>query len=179
MIIWRSLIHDLIQCNALIIAQKYDDEERPSVAADHLMLTTQNNDNILMIVWCYDEMLPIWWWRVCACHWQLGPVRASWRSAECSRKCCRPDSTASARPSTSTSTSPPRTPGLLSPKVHLRSHQPPLLCFGRHFHFLSSWSLKLHWNLHSFYIELLMLNFKFSLFSDFLTVNLSDICKFC
>ena len=54
MLIWRSLIHDLIQCiNALIIAQKYDDEERPSVAADHFMLMTQNNDNILMIWYEY------------------------------------------------------------------------------------------------------------------------------
>ena len=143
---------------------------------DLVWLMTQNNDNILMIAWCYDEMLPIWWLRVCACHWQLGAVRANWQSAECSRKCCRPDSTASARPSTFTSTSPPRTPGLLSPKVHLRSHQPPLLCFGRHFHLLSISCIEIF--IHS------TLNYwcwilSFLFFSDFLTVNLSDICKFC
>ena len=108
----------MISSNALIIAQKYEDEEISSVAAGHLMMTTRNNDDILMLARCYDEMLPLWWWRVCACHWQFGAARASWWSAECSRKCRRPGSTAS----TSTSTSPPPTPGLLSPKVHLRSH---------------------------------------------------------
>ena len=99
----------IISSIALTIAQKYDDEERPSVAACHLMMMTRNNDDILMLARCYDEMLPLWWWRVCACHWQFGAARASWWSAECSRKCRRPGSTASARPTTSTSTTLPRT----------------------------------------------------------------------
>ena len=54
---------------------------------------------------CYDEMLSIWWWRVCAGWWHFGVDWTSWQS----RKCHRPGSTASARPTTSTSTTLPRT----------------------------------------------------------------------